>query len=152
MKVKTKLNHVAMSVADAALDDATREDIVAFYSHVFGWTKLPSDLEPGNPLILGVGEWTQFVYIYPETKGEPMRAPRMDHFGVEVATEEELDELLERARRYREKDDRVDIVEKEVTTYPSTDGSVSIDLLNFYVGFVLPLMVEVQHFRVRNNA
>jgi hypothetical protein len=151
MTVRTKLNHVAMSVPAQELGDDVRDEIVAFYSDVFGWTRLPSDVEPGNPLILGVGEWTQFIYIYPDPDGQRMQAPRMDHYGVEVSTEEELDEILERARRYKDKDDRVEIIEKSVTTYPTSNGKGGIDLTNFYVRYLLPLMVEVQNFAVRKG-
>ncbi len=75
-----------------------------------------------------------------------MRAPRMDHYGVEVGSENELDEILERARRYQHKDARVEIIDKHVARY-TTSGDFDYDVINCYIGYVLPLMVEVQHFR-----
>ena len=152
MGLKTKINHVAMSVPAADLDDDTRRELVEFYSELFGWIETTAEEEEGNPLILRMTDPTQFVYIYPEP-GEAMKAPRLDHFGVEVATEAELDEVLEKARRYQEKDDRVDIIDKKVTSYGVSEeakehGVAAIDLVNIYVGYRLPLMVEVQHFKV----
>ena len=81
MTVHTKINHVAMSVPADQLDQAVRDDIMAFYGEVFGWSENPSE-EPGNPLIIRIGEPTQFVYVQPEA-GKGMRAARMDHYGVE---------------------------------------------------------------------
>jgi hypothetical protein len=69
-----------------------------------------------------------------------MSGPRLDHFGLGVATLEELDEFLDRARRYRDKDSRVEIIDKQVEEHPG------ITLTSFYVRYLLPLMVEVQHF------
>ena len=85
MGLKTKINHVAMSVPAAELDDVTRKELADFYGDVFGWIETVAEEEEGNPLILRMTEPTQFVYIYPEP-GEAMKAPRLDHFGVEVAT------------------------------------------------------------------
>jgi hypothetical protein len=57
-----------------------------------------------------------------------------------VATEEELDVFLDRAKAYKEKDDRVRIIDKAVEKHPG------VSLTSCYVGYLLPLMVEVQHF------
>jgi len=150
--VQTRINHVAMSMPEAVFDEAMRADVVRFYGEVFGWTRYVEDREPGNPLIMRMAEPTQFVYILSQKDG--MVAPPMDHFGVEVAEESELDEALERAARFREKDGRVRIVEKKVTRYP-VDLSLApemagstLDLVNCYIGYLLPLMVEIQHFRL----
>ena len=150
--MKTKLNHVAMSVPADELDDAARKEIVDFYHDVFGWIDTHAEEEAGDPLIMRLSEWTQFVYVYPE-RGTAMKAPRLDHYGVEVDSEAELDEVLEKARRYREKDPRVEIVEKKSKQYGTSaearaNGVAAIELINCYVRFVLPLMVEVQCFKV----
>src|SRR5688500_12311089 len=148
---RTTINHVAMSVPADELTDAVRADIVAFYGEVFAWVQHTEHGEPGNPLILGMTDPTQFVYIHPED-GEGMRAQRLDHYGVQVATEEELDLVLERARRYQEKDDRVSIVEKDDTTYGGAQAEaagVKVELVNCYFGYLLPLMVEVQPSRYK---
>ena len=83
----------------AALDDAGRADILAFYGEVFGWQELPDQDEPGDPLILATGAFGQFVYLLPSD--EPMRTDPMDHFGVLAESLAELDGILERADRVR---------------------------------------------------
>jgi len=69
----------------------------------------------------------------------------MDHFGMQVDTMDELDDMLGRARAYAEKDGRVDLIEKSAETY----GPLTIT--SFYVGYLLPLMVEVQHFQLNEQ-
>jgi hypothetical protein len=64
----------------------------------------------------------------------------MDHFGLGVGTLEELDGFYERAKRYREKDERVDIIDRKV------DEFTGVTLTSFYVKYLLPLMVEIQHY------
>jgi hypothetical protein len=137
------LNHVAISMPRAALDDAGRDDILAFYGEVFGWEELPDQDEPGDPLILATGAFGQFVYLLPSD--EPMRTDPMDHFGVLVDTLAELDGILARADAYAARDDRVRVIARHART---THGpSADYTLTSGYVGFVLPLMVEVQHLQ-----
>lgn len=150
--IQARINHVAMTMPESVLDETARSDILRFYNEVFGWVRYMSDGEPGNPLIMRMAEPTQFVYVLSETEG--MTAPPLDHFGVEVAEEEDLDTALERARMFAEKDSRVRIIEKKVTRYP-VDPSMApemagstLDLVNCYIGYLLPLMVEIQHFRL----
>ena len=69
-----------------------------------------------------------------------MRCPSGDHFGMSVGTPRELDELLERARKFQERDPRVEIVDKQVEDFQV------LKLHSFYVRYRLPLMIEVQCF------
>ena len=135
------LNHVAISMPRASLDDAGRADILAFYGEVFGWRELPDQDEPGDPLILATGAFGQFVYLLPSD--EPMRTDPMDHFGVLTESLADLDGILERATAYASHDDRVRVIARHARTThgPTTDYT----LTSGYVGFVLPLMVEIQH-------
>ncbi|MGH9016783.1 MAG: VOC family protein [Acidimicrobiales bacterium] len=137
------LNHVAISVDPAVLDDAGRATILDFYGEVFGWTEGDNSMEKGNPLILYTGAPAQFVYLLPATPF--LEAPALDHFGLEVSSVAELEELLDRARTYKEKDDRVRIIDvsERVTQGPTHDYV----LTSAYVGFLLPLMVELQHLQ-----
>jgi hypothetical protein len=134
-----RFNHVAVSVAPDLLDEQGRRDIVDFYSEVFGWKELPTETIDRRRLILGAYRMDQFVFIHGDD--EPMRAPRMDHFGMGVATEDELDVFLERARAYQQRDPRVHLIDKH------TDDYTMLSLVSFYVGFILPMMVEVQYWR-----
>ena len=134
----TRFNHVAMSMPADALDEQGRADITAFYSEVFGWVEHPTMTEDRKRLVMGVHSYDQFVFL--SADDEPMSAPRLDHFGLAVDTLDQLHTVLDRAKAYRERDDRVDIIDYDVE-----DHGV-LKLHNFYVGFLLPMMVEVQCF------
>ncbi len=131
-------NHVAMSMPADALAEEGRRQITDFYSEVFGWQELPTETVDRHRLVMMAYRIDQFVFLIADDS--PLKAPRLDHFGMGVATEEELDEFLARAKRYQERDDRVQIIDKQVEHHPG------VSLTNCYVGFLLPLMVEVQHF------
>lgn len=146
--VNARINHVAMSVPAEWLDEARRDEIVDFYHEVFGWNRAESG-EESNPLLLSTHEWGDFIYIYP-SHDDYMVTPRLDHFGFRVATMEELDDTLDRAKKRAASDDRVSIIEKKTNTQQSSYGPVT--LTNCYVSFLLPLMVELQHIVVEQGA
>ena len=133
-----RFNHVAMSVPADLLADAGRRQIVDFYSTVFGWQELPTETVDRKQLVLSAYRYDQFVFLIADDS--PMSCPSLDHFGMGVSTLGELDDLLAKAEAYAERDDRVRIIDKK------TDHHPGLDLTSFYVGFLLPLMVEVQHF------
>jgi hypothetical protein len=136
-----RFNHLAVTVDPALLDGDGRAELVGFFGEVFGWTEGDNTGESGNPLILYTGAFGQFVYLLP---GDPhLDAPSRDHFGMEVATLAELRAIVERAKTYQARDDRVTIVDVHSrTTAGSTNDYV---LTSAYIGFRLPLMVELQH-------
>ena len=136
---KPVFNHVAVSVPADLLDEKGRREIVDFYSDVFGWQELDMMTLDRKRLVLGAYLLEQFVFIHADD--EPMQAPKMDHFGMGVATEEELDTFLARAKAYLERDSRVRIIDKH------SDDFTRLSLVSFYVGYLLPLMVEVQYFK-----
>jgi len=140
MARQPRFNHVAMSMPAAALDDRGRADIVRFYNEVFGWDEVTQMTEDHKRLVLSAYRFDQFVFLIADDS--PMTAPRMDHFGMGVETIDQMDEMLAKAQAYKEKDDRVDIVDKSSETY----GPVTIT--SFYVGYMLPMMIEVQHFQM----
>lgn len=133
-----RFNHVAMSVPADLLSEEGRKEIVAFYSEVFGWQELPTETVDRQRLILSAYSYDQFVFLIADDC--PMTAPRMDHFGLGVASESELDEFYRRALAFRDGDDRVDVIAKQKEQYPG------LSITNFYVGYLLPMMVEVQYF------
>ncbi len=139
---KPRLNHVAISVDAAVLDESGRAALIDFYSEVFGWSEGDNSTESGNPLILYTGSLRQFLYLLPAEENY-LVAPRLDHFGLEVASAEELDEIMERARAYQRKDARVTIIEtSSMRTHGPTDDYT---LTNGYIGFLIPLMIEIQY-------
>ncbi len=144
---RPRLNHVAISVDPSVLDEKGRATVLDFYSEVFGWSEGDNTGEKGNPLILYTGAPAQFVYLLP---ADPfLEAPALDHFGLEVASVAELEALVERARAYRARDDRVRIIDtSDRITHGPTHDYV---LTSAYIGFLLPLMVELQHLERRER-
>ena len=129
-------NHVAMSVPAALLDAEGRASLLDFYGEVFGWTEMPTLTEDRRRLVLRAHSNEQFVFL--EAAPDPMRCSAGDHFGLSVRTPAELDAILERARAYRERDPRVSIDDKQIEDYRV------LQLHSCYVGYRLPLKVEVQ--------
>ena len=144
--VRPHLNHVAVSVDARVLDERGRDDLLAFFGQVFGWTEGDNSTEKGNPLILYTGALRQFLYLLPATD-EYLRTAHLDHIGLEVGSLEELHTLLGRARDYQAKDPRVEISDiKEMVTHGSTSDYT---LTHAYIKFLLPLQIELQHLSER---
>ena len=140
------LNHVAITVDATVLDEAGRAALLDFFGEVFGWTEGDNSTERGNPLILYTGRQRQFLYLLPGAD-DFLRSPPLDHFGLEVSSREELVALLGRAKAYSDKDERVTIIDLDemVTHGPRSDFT----LTNAYIGFLLPLMIELQYIEER---
>ena len=144
--VRPVLNHVAISVDAAVLDEKGRAALIDFYGEVFGWVEGDNSTEKGNPLIMYTGALRQFLYLLPAT-AEFLRAPPLDHFGLEVPTLDELVAILNRAKAYKERDDRVAIIDlDEMVTHGTTSD---FTLTNAYIGFLIHLMIELQHITER---
>ncbi len=144
---RPQLNHVAITMDPALLDYRGRAEILDFYADVFGWTEGDNSGELGNPLILYTGTFGQFVYLLP---GEPyLQAPSLDHFGVQVATLAELESIVARVRDRRARDERVTLIDvhSRTTHGPTRDYTMT----SAYVGFVLPLMIEIQHLEAHER-
>ncbi len=135
---KPRFNHVAMSVPAELLSASGRTELVRFYEDVFGWTEIPSLTENDKRLVLQAYRNDQFVFLVADPN--PMTCPRMDHFGMSVGSLQELEGMLERARKFKEQDDRVEIVD------PNVDDFKVLKLHNFYLRYRLPLMIEVQYY------
>ena len=141
------LNHVALSVDPAILDEAGRAEVLDFYGDVFGWTEGDNSGERGNPLILYTGVFAQFIYLLP---ADPfVVAPPLDHFGLQVDTRAELEAIVVRAKARQACDDRVRIIDIESRQTPGPTHDYT--LTSAYVGFLLPLMVELQHLEARER-
>ena len=135
------LNHVAITMDAALLDAPGRATLLDFYGDVFGWTEGDNTGETGNPLIMYTGAFGQFVYLLP---GDPaLRAPELDHFGLQVETLEELHAIVERAKAQQSRDERVKVIDVHARTTHGPKHDYT--LTSAYIGFVLPLMIELQH-------
>jgi hypothetical protein len=137
------LNHVAMTLPTDLLDDAGRAEILDFYGEVFGWTEGDNSMESGNPLILYTGSFGQFVYLLPSDP--PLTAPPLDHFGLLLGDLDELNEVVDRAKQRAATDDRVRIIDTHARLM--TGPVYDFTLTSAYIGFKLPLMVELQHLQ-----
>lgn len=135
---KPRFNHVAMTVAPDLLDEANRADILSFYGDVFGWQEMPTMTEDRKRLVLMAYEFGQFVFL--EAGDSPLAATFMDHFGMAVSDRQELEDMLSRARNWETRDDRVTVKANDIEDFGV------LELSSFYVNFLLPLTVEVQHF------
>ncbi len=138
---KPRFNHVAMSVPADLLDESGRRELCDFYGDVFGWVELPTETVDRKKLVFGVHAIEQFVFLVADDT--PMTAPRLDHFGLSVGSEAELDDVLAQAKAYRERDDRVDVIDKK------TDDHGALAITSIYVGYLLPMMVEIQYWEFR---
>ena len=143
MTGRPTLNHVAISMDPALLDERGRAAVLAFYGEVFGWTEGDNTGEAGNPLILYTGAFGQFVYLLPADP--PLTAPPLDHFGLQVETLDDLLAIVERAKARAQHDERVRVIDVHSRT---TNGPAhAYTLTSAYIGFVLPLMIELQHLQ-----
>jgi hypothetical protein len=129
-------NHVAMSMPADLLDEASRTDICRFWSEVFGFDEIKVMTEDRRRLILSCVHWDQFIFLIAED--DPMRCPRMDHFGFSVGSMEELRGVHARAQAFRQQDDRVDLIDLHA------DDQKVVTIHSMYVRYLLPMMCEVQ--------
>ena len=77
------------------LDEEHRKLLADFYADVFGFYELPMLTEDRRRLVFQVHNIEQFVFLIADD--QPMTCPRLDHFGLSVGEESELDEILARA-------------------------------------------------------
>jgi hypothetical protein len=141
---RPRFNHVAMSLPGELLTPESRAEITRFYGDVFGWEEIPQMTEDGRRLVMSCYTYEQFVFLIADDP--PMQAPRLDHFGMSVATEAELDAMLDRAKEIQKTDERVDIIDKKV------DDHDVLAITSFYVRFLLPMMVEVQWWDFKDSS
>ena len=131
-----RFNHVAMSMPADLLDEAGRADICRFWSEVLGFDEIDVMTEDRRRLILSCVHWDQFLFLIADD--DPMRCPRMDHFGFAVGSMEELRGVQDRAEAFRSHDHRVDLIDLH------TDDQTVVKIHSVYVGYLLPMLCEVQ--------
>ena len=141
---RPRLNHVAIAMDRDLLDDDGRKEILDFYGDVFGWTEGDNTGERGNPLIMYTGEFGQFVFIVP---GDPSSPTAVEHFGLQVSSCEEIEEIVGKAKKRQETDDRVRVtdIHSRITKGPVHEYT----LTSAYIGFALPVTIELQNIARR---
>jgi hypothetical protein len=131
-----RFNHMEITFPVGTLDDAFRKEVDAFYGDVFGWTGVDTEVVGQLCHVMLAGDNGDFILLAESPK--PMSSPGYDHLGLLQGTRAEVDDLLERCRRWKEKDDRVLLKEY--------DDLVAGDLVvhAFYVKYLLPIYFDVQ--------
>jgi glyoxalase/bleomycin resistance protein/dioxygenase superfamily protein len=131
-----RFNHMELTLPTGTLDDVLRKEIDDFYGEVFGWTGLDTEVVGQLCHLLLTGDGGDFLLLAESDR--PMSSPGYDHLGLLQPTRADVDELLERCKRRREQDDRVQIKEyKDLVT-----GDLVVHA--FYVKFALPIWFDVQ--------
>jgi len=133
-----RFNHVAMSMPAEMLGAQSRADILGFWNEVLGFEEMPTMTVDRKRLILSCVHWDQFIFLIAED--EPMRCPRMDHFGLAVGSRQELEGVEARAKAFRDHDDRVDLIGLHV------DDQGMVKIHSLYVKYILPMMCELQYW------
>ena len=95
---KPRFNHVAMSLTPEMLDEEHRKLRADFFGDVFGFYDIPMMTIDRKRQVFQVHNIEQFVFLIADDGGQAMECPRLDHFGLSVGAESELDDILERAR------------------------------------------------------
>jgi hypothetical protein len=131
-----RFNHMELTFPVGTLDDVLRKEIDDFYGEVFGWTGVDTEVVGQLCHVLLTGDGGDFILLAESDR--PMTSPGYDHLGLLQPTRADVDELLERCRRRRDRDDRVQIKEYE--------DLVTGDLVvhAFYVRHLLPIWFDVQ--------
>ena len=123
------LNHVAMSVPHGSQTDDFRADVNKFYGELLGWREIDA-LRLPDRMTITVGQGT---YINVRERDDAMQATGYEHFGVVVSTAEELEEVREA------------VVARGIVA--TETEAIAGSVLSFRFHHLLPLAVEVQHFR-----
>jgi hypothetical protein len=143
---KPRFNHVAMSLPADDLDDEHRKLRADFYADVFGFVDIPVMTIDRKRQVFQVHNIEQFLFLIAEDDGSSMSCPRLDHFGLSVGAESELDDILGRAKKWQARDDRVDIIDKK------TEDHSMLAITSIYVRYLLPMMLEIQYWDYKNEA
>jgi hypothetical protein len=129
-------NHVAMSLPSDLLTGTNKADITRFWSEIAGFDEIAQMTEDGKRLVLSAHAVEQFVFLIADDT--PMTCPRLDHYGISVGSLEDLQAAHARCVAYREADPRVDLID------PTVDDYEVLKIHSFYVGYLLPMMLEIQ--------
>ena len=131
-----RFNHMELTVPKGELA-AHRADITAFYGDVFGFDALDVPILKQTGLLLRTDpETSQFILVTEQR--QHMSSPGYDHLGFLCESRAEVNELLEKCRKWQVRDERVQIKEYEdLVIGPTTTHA-------FYVRYLLPLWFDVQ--------
>jgi hypothetical protein len=131
-----RFNHMELTLPLGTLGER-RAEIAAFYGDLFGWEALDVPIVGQLGLLLRTDpETSQFVLVTEQRKA--MSSPGYDHLGILYDSREEVDALLEKAKKWQDRDPRVEIKEYEDLKIGGTTVHA------FYVRHLLPIWFDVQ--------
>jgi catechol 2,3-dioxygenase-like lactoylglutathione lyase family enzyme len=143
--IPIRFSHVAFTVPRAAMSGENLKRTIAFFSEVFGFLERPQYTKDGEMLVMMAGAVDQFVVLFGHDNPATANKDR-DHFGINVDSLAELQELLARSKKFAAAHPEADV---EITDYCVTDPRVDVlphKLHRFYVRFVTPCPLEVQYY------
>lgn len=139
-----RFNHMELTLPKGALE-ASRGEIKTFYADLFGWDALDVPILRQIGLLLRTDPETSQFILVTEQRAH-MTSPGFDHLGLLCDSRAEVDELLAKARAWRERDSRVELKEyDDLISGPVTTHA-------FYVRFLLPIWFDVQVLEYRDGA
>ncbi len=129
-----RFNHMELTFARGALDEATRSAIDSFYGDVLGWRCTPYELfgQLGHLLLPDDG---QFLLLM--ESDDPISSPGLDHLGLLLDSRAEVDDLHDRCVAFAEKDERLELLDFDDLVNPRVTQRL------FYVRYLLPLWFDV---------
>jgi hypothetical protein len=134
-----RFNHMELTFPIGSLTAEARQQVDDFYGEVFGWSGLDTMVVDQSCHLLQLDEYANSFILLAEHK-TPMSREGFHHLGLLQETREEVDELLEKCRKYQSRDDRVEVKEYKDLVTPGHTLTVHA----FYVRYLLPLWFDVQ--------
>jgi hypothetical protein len=133
---RLRFNHMELTLPLGQLTE-TREEIRTFYAEVFDIDAIDVPILGQTGLLLRTDpETSQFILVTEMEKH--IDSPGYDHLGFLYETRDEVDALLEKIKKWQEKDARVQIKEYEDLCIGGTTVHA------FYLRHLLPIWFDVQ--------
>ncbi len=132
-----RFNHMELTLARGALDDALRSDLRSFYGEALGWNLMDLPLL-GQQTFYMAPDDGQFILL--AEADEPIQSRGFDHLGLLVNTRGEVDALLEACEKVAAADERMKIKRYD----DLVQGPLTVHA--FYVKFLLPIYFDIQCF------
>ena len=132
-----RYHHMELTFPTGGLDEATRNDIRAFYGEVFGFDAIEVDILGQKGLLIRTDPETSQFLLLTEQRVH-ISSPGYDHLGFLYDTRAEVDAKLELVKKWQERDPRIEIKEYEDLVI----GDVTTHA--FYVRHLLPIWFDVQ--------
>jgi predicted enzyme related to lactoylglutathione lyase len=132
---RMRFNHMELTVAEGALDDAMRSDLQSFYGDVLGWATMDIPLLGQSTFYMSPDDG-QFILVAESPK--PLSSPGYDHLGLLLESRADVDDVLAQCEKFQQHDDRMKIKRyDDLVTGPVTVHA-------FYVKYLLPIYFDVQ--------